>query len=157
MVQQFYIDLAASKGAEEIVLSTLSSLAPEYTFTDVSNIPAYYHRGDIRAIAPDGREILIEVKQDGRIAATGNVLCEDKVYYWDGGMKDGNFHSDYEIYCVVSPQARKIVIMDFDVLRRNYKSGTYKEIPHYQQTTYCYLLSLERIKSLGGIIAVLDY
>lgn len=153
---QFYIDLMAAKSAEEIVLSTFSSLAPEYTFEDVSSCRNYYHRGDIRAITPDGREVCIEVKQDGRIAATGNVLCEDKVHYYNSGMEKGNFHSDYEIYCVYSPQKRKLVVMDFDVLRRNYKSGTYKIIHHESQTTYAYLLSLDTIESLGGIITIID-
>lgn len=156
MTQQFKIDLMAAKTAEEIALSTFSSLSSDYTFTDVSNDRTYWHKGDILATTPQGREICIEVKCDGCIAATGNVLCEDEVDYWDGGLRAGNFHSDYEIYCVYSPQKRKLVVMDFDVLRRHYKSGTFKTIHHADQTTYAYLLPLNTIEALGGIIAIID-
>lgn len=156
MLQKFYLDLEYAKTAEKIALSTFSSLAPEYKFEDVSGDRAYYHRGDILATTPQGRAICIEVKQDGCIAATGNVLCEDEVYYWDGDRKPGNFHSDYEIYCVYSPQKQKLVVMDFDVLRRIYKQGNYKIIHHADQTTYAYLLPLSFVEEEGGIIAIID-
>lgn len=156
MIQQFYLDLEYAKTAEKIALSTFSSLAPDYTFTDVSGDRAYYHKGDILATTPQGRTVCIEIKQDGRIAATGNVLCEDEVDYWNGGRRAGNFHSDYEIYCVVSPQKHKIVVMDFPTLKKYYKQGQYKIIHHAEQTTYAYLLPLSFIEEVGGIIAIID-
>lgn len=48
--------------------------------------------------------------------------------------------------------------MDFKVLKAIYRSyGYYKEIPHYDQTTFCYLLSLGRVKQFNGLIKVIDY
>jgi hypothetical protein len=66
----------------------------------------------------DGKEIMIEVKDDSKIAETQNVLCEEEVYY--DNIQDfvkGNFHSDYEIYCVVSKAERKVYVMDFSILK----------------------------------------
>lgn len=157
MVADFFTDLNKAKVGEEIVLNTFSALAPEYVFNNVSGDPACYHKGDILATAKDGHKIFIEVKQDGRIAQTQNVLLEDEVDYHNCGRRKGNLHSDYEIYCVVSPQRRKIAVLDFKILKEHYKEGRYCTVPHYDQTTYCYLLPLNRIAELGGVIAVVDY
>lgn len=156
MVRDFFIDLNNSKASEQIVLNSFAALAPQYTFQDVSADRNYYHLGDIKAVAADGHEIYIEVKQDGRIAETQNVLLEDEVEYYNGIVK-GNLHSNYQIYCVVSPQKHKIAVMDFNVLKAHYQEGKYKMIPHYDQTTYAYLLPLARIEELGGVFAVIDY
>ena len=109
MILNFYSDLAKAKGAENIVRETFSQLASGYTFEDCSNDKECYYRGDIRAIAPDGREIYIEVKDDSRIHETHNVLCEYEVYYKESDYYGkGNMKSNYDIYCVVSQQERKI-------------------------------------------------
>lgn len=157
MVSNFFIDLNNAKVGEQTVLHTLSTLAPHYTFIDTSSDPSYYHKGDIMAIDESGNKHFIEVKTDSRIAATQNVLLEDAVDYYDSGKKPGNLHSNYEIYCVVSPQRHKVAIMDFSVLRAHAHEGTYKVIPHDEQTTYAYLLPIARIEQLGGIIAIIDY
>lgn len=76
----------------------------KYTFEDVSDLPQYYHKGDIKATClEDGREIFIEVKDDSRIHQTKNILCEDEVYYKDADYwAPGNMESDYDIYVIVS-------------------------------------------------------
>ena len=158
MVRDFFIDLNNSKASEQIVLDTFAALAPQYSFQDVSYNREYYHKGDIKAVAADGHETFIEVKQDGRIAETTNVLLEDKIHYhYNNNITKGNLHSDYEIYVVVSPQKHKAIVMDFEVLKAHCREGNYKTIPHYDQTTYAYLLPLARIEELGGIIAIVDY
>ena len=158
MVDGFFKDLFLAKGAEQIVLSTFSELSTGYTFTDISNEKKYWHKGDILATTADGRKIFIEVKDDGRICDTHNVLCEEEVdYYSKGGLKKGNMYSDYEIYCVVSQAENRIYIIDFSILRTIYKKGYYKTIPHAHQTTYAYLLPLRAINEAGGLIAVIDY
>lgn len=81
MLVNFKTDLVKGHRAEQLVINTFTSLTDKYTFTDVSNIPSYYHRGDILATAADGREIYIEVKNDEVIHKTNNVLCEEEVYY----------------------------------------------------------------------------
>lgn len=81
---------------EQKALEVFQSLAKGYEFIDVSDIEEYYHRGDIKAIAPDGKEYLLEIKGDTRINETGNVLCEEYTYWYDTGKyKQGNMYSDY--------------------------------------------------------------
>ena len=158
MVSNFWEDLALAKGAEDIVREKFSSLTDKYTFVDVSSQKEYFHKGDIKAIAADGREIFIEVKSDSRIAQTQNVLCEEEVFYFaTGELIKGNFYSDYEIYTVVSKDERKIYVMDFSILKEHYKSGTFKAIKHWEQTTYCYLCSLAQVRSWGAMIAELEF
>lgn len=78
------------------MLDVFRSLTEEYSFIDVSNDRAYFNKGDIKAIAADGREIMIEVKADSRIAQTRNVLCEEENYWFASGRTTkGNFYSDY--------------------------------------------------------------
>lgn len=158
MVFNFFDDLNKARVAESIVLDTFSQLTTGYSFENVANERKYFYKGDIKAIAADGREIFIEVKDDSRIADTGNVLCEYEVYYKESGtFGKGNMKSDYDIYCVVSQSEQKIYVIDFDTLQANYKKGQHKIIRHYDQDTYCYLLPIDTIKKLGGLIAVVDY
>ena len=103
MLYNFFQDLAAAKPAEQLVLNTLSSLATGWRFDDVSNIKEYRYKGDIRATSNSGQEYFLEVKNDSRIAETGNILCEYKNFIKDGAYYiKGNMLSDYDFYCIVS-------------------------------------------------------
>ena len=154
----FNEDLRNAKQAETLVREVLQSLTTDYTFEDVADNPEYYYKGDILAIDKNtGARTFIEVKDDSRIADTRNVLCEEKVWFDGGGMKPGNMQSDYDVYCVVSQSERRIYVMDFSVLKRNYKQGRYKEIQHSDSITFCYLCSLREISGWGGGIVVIDY
>lgn len=158
MLTNFKPDLIKGHRAEKIVKEVFSSLTSSYTFTDVSNEPQYYHCGDIIATAADGREIMIEVKNDSVIHTTGNVLCEEEVYYKDYGYaKPGFMYNDYEIYCVVSEPTNKIYVMDFKVLKDNYRKGRYKFFDYPQQCSDTYLLSLGEIEKNNGLIEVIEY
>lgn len=157
-MSQFQKDLFEAHKAEQIVLDILSSLAPGYTFEDVSNDSKYYHKGDIKAVDSNGKEIMIEVKDDSCIYKTGNILCEEENYYFEADYyKRGNFYSDYEIYCVVSQQARKIYLFDFSILKQIYKKGEYREIRHYENICCCYLLPLGWAKKYNALIKEIDY
>ena len=149
--------MAIAKTAEKTVLDVFSKIAPQYNFTDVSNDRRYFYRGDILTIAKDGREIGIEVKQDSRIWETGNVLCEEKVLFFDSGMAQGNMDSNYDIYCVVSPQKRRIWVFDFAIMKKLYKNGRYIEIQHEEQVTFAYLVSIDYFDRNGALIAIVDY
>ena len=149
--------MAIAKTAEKTVLEVFSKIAPHYNFADVSNDRRYFYRGDILTIAKDGREIGIEVKQDSRIWETGNVLCEEKVLFFDSGMTQGNMHSNYDIYCVVSPQKRRIWVFDFAIMKKLYKNGRYIEIQHEEQITFAYLVSIDYFDRNGALIAIVDY
>lgn len=160
MVKDFKKDLAAAHEAERLVQMYFTLLGgTDYTFRNVSENPEYYYKGDLLATNSSGCRIFIEVKDDSRIADTGNVLCEDKVYYVNGDyLGKGNMESDCDIYCVVSQSEKKIYVMDFKVLKKIYKPfGMYKSIPHTDQITYAYLLPLWVIKQQGGFIAEIDY
>ena len=157
-MNKFYYDLAEAHKAEQLVLETFRSLTDKYTFVDVSGDRVYFNKGDIKAIAADGKEIMIEVKADSRIAQTGNVLCEEENYWFASGrITKGNFYSDYQIYCVLSAAERKIYVMDFQKLRQHYQSGAYREIYHADQISCCYLCSLSQVEEWGALIDVVSY
>ena len=158
MMKQFYDDLAHAKYAEQLVRDVFAARTSDYTFELVADDPIFYHRGDIKATAANGKEIMIEVKDDSRIFETGNVLCEDEVYFKDCDYwKQGNMKSEYQIYVVVSQQERKMYIIDFSKLVANYKKGEYKVIEHKSSTTFCYLCSLLQINQWGAMIDVIEY
>lgn len=158
MVDTFYRDLEIGKAAEDIVLNVFSALDDKHSFVPIGDNPMYYYKGDILALDSEGKEIYIEVKNDSRIADTKNVLCEEEVYYKRHDYYGrGNMDSDCDIYAVVSEEQRKIYVIDFKVLKSNYRKGEYKEIQHPQQTTYCYLLNINMIKKFGGLIDVVNY
>lgn len=158
MLANFKTDLVKGHRAEQVVKDVFTSLTDKYTFTDVSNNPSYYHKGDLLATAADGRQIFIEVKNDEVIYKTGNVLCEEEVYYKEADyFKEGYMYSDYEIYCVVSEQERKIYIIDFKILKSIYRKGENKIINHYAQYSDVYLVPLGFIKQNGGLIDTITY
>lgn len=158
MLDNFYTDLEKAKKAEQIVKDTFAALTKKYTFEDVSNNREYFYKGDIKATSSTGKEIFIEVKDDSRIAESKNVLCEYEVYYKESNYYGkGNMKANYDIYCVVSQSERKIYVIDFSILKQIYKKGEHKVIDHYNQTTYCYLLSLGTIKKYGGLIDTIEF
>ena len=92
----FWRDLTAAKKVEQKALEIFQGLSADYSFIDVSDNKEYYHKGDLKAIGADGTEYMLEIKADGRIHETGNVLCEDANYWYDTGKyTKGSMHSDY--------------------------------------------------------------
>ena len=159
MKEQFLKDLIAAKGAEQITLEVLRGLTNDYAFEDVSNVCSLFKRGDIKVIdKTTGKEFYIDVKDDSRIADTGNVLCEELVYYKTSGYEANGFmYSDYDILAIVSKSERKIYIIDFKILQKNYRKGEYKRIDHQYQYSVTFLCGLHQIKSWGALITTLDY
>ena len=110
MLKNFNKDREAARGAEDIVRDTFSSLASGYTFQIVADEREYFYKGDIKATnCATGEELFIEVKNDGVIAKTQNILCEEENY-----MKDGDYYTpnsykiDYYIYhCAVCGETIK--------------------------------------------------
>lgn len=158
-MSQFQNDLNKAKIGEGIVFNALTSLLDDYILEDCSDDKDYYHKGDIKAIDKEtGDVVFIEVKTDSRIHETHNVLCEEENWFKEAGYyKKGNMYSNYEFYCVLSQEERKIYMIDFRVLKANYRRGEFKEINHPTQVCYAYLLPLGTIKRLGGLVAEINY
>lgn len=159
MGEQFRKDLEKAHKAEDLVREVLTSLTDEYMFEDVANEKEYYHKGDIKATTADGEEIMIEVKDDSRIGDTGNILCEESVYYYEGNYEvKGNFYSDYQIYCVLSQPTHTIYLFDFSKLKEIYKkSGRYAVLRHAYQESEVYFLPLGNAKKAGALIKEIKY
>jgi hypothetical protein len=110
------------------------------------------------ALSPDGREIMIEVKNDTVISSSGNVLLEEEVYYKGSeSFQKGFLFSDYEIYVVASIDSKTLYIFDFRVLKEIYKKGEYRRIDHYDQYSDCYLLPIGIAKKYNALIEIVRY
>lgn len=157
MVKDFFKDLNKGRRAEQIVASALSNLG--YDVADVSDNRSFFYKGDLLITLPSGEKKFVEVKNDSRIADTRNILCEEEVYYKDSDYYGkGNMQSDYEIYSVVSQEENKIYFLNFEVMKSIYKKfGDFKAINHYDQITYCYLLSLSDAIRCGALLGELTY
>lgn len=164
MASNFKKDLEKARKAEHIVCDVLNSATIDYGFEEVGDVEAYYYKGDIKVTGFDDNICFVEVKDDSRIAETGNVLCEYKVYnYRNGKWLHGNMESDYDYYAVVAQQTQTIYVIDFDVLKKNYKGGRAYFKDHYDdngclsQKTVGTLCSLKQIEHWGGLLHTLHY
>jgi hypothetical protein len=164
MASNFKKDLAKAKIGERTVLEVLRNTTDEWYFSDVSDDASCYYKGDIEAWDIIQGSFFIDVKMDSRIADTGNVLCEHKVYsYNKNEYLKGNMQSDYDALAVISVTAQKIWIIDFDVLKKHYKEGKHYVKDHYDdygnlaQKTIGTLCSLEKIKKWGGLLCSIEY
>lgn len=158
MVANFYSDLSKARVAEKLICATFSDMTKDYTFTWVGDQHDYFCRGDVIATAKDGREIGIEVKMDGCIGQTRNVLCEYSVYYYETGeYGKGDMKKDCDIFTVVSYPTREIFVIDFKILKKIYTTGRRRRFQHDDQDTYCYLLPLSKVEASGALIATLSF
>lgn len=157
MLDEFWQDLNDARQAEQLVLETLKSLTDQYQFVDVSRDEDCFRKGDIKVIDKEGNELYIDVKDDGTIGRTQNVLCEVFVEYRDGDAAYGDMYKDYDYLAIVSQDTRKIYIIDFKILKQFYKRGEYKEIKHPYSTTICYLCGLWQIRKWGALISTIDF
>ena len=159
MLSNFSKDLAFGQRGEKIVLDSFKALDDKHDFKWVGDNPAFYYKGDI--IATDlatGKQSYIEVKNDSCIGQTFNVVCEDKVYYKEGGYwGKGNMYCESDVFCVVSESRRKIYVLDFKVLQHHYRKQRYKEFNYPQQMSITYLFNLYDIEKVNGVIAVVDF
>ncbi|MBQ8413501.1 MAG: hypothetical protein IJX12_07865 [Lachnospiraceae bacterium] len=167
MVENFYEDLAAAKKAEAIVLEVLRNTGTkDYEFDDVSDDPEFFHRGDIEVWDDTwGYHLYVDVKDDGCVSSTGNILAEHRVWYADSGYQKGFMqNSSYDYVAYVSQPDNKIYMLDFNLWRKYYKTNFKRhiEIPHYKygrktQATDAYLMPLKTAKELCIMVAEIDY
>ena len=164
MATNFKRDLAKARKAEHLVYEVLNSATIDYSFAEVGDQEEYFYKGDIMAIDFNNNVCFIDVKDDSRIAETNNVLCEAKVYsYKQNEYLKGNMQSDYDYIAVVAQQINTIYIIDFSVLKKNYKQGKHYVKDHYDdngelaQKTIGTLCSLNQIKHWGGLLYTIKY
>lgn len=160
MVSNFYSDLAKAKKGEAITLDVLKHTTDEYVFSDVSEDKAYYYKGDIKAVDDSWGldEYYLDVKMDGCIARTGNILCEEKVYFKDGGYYcKGNMKSDYDYLAIIAVEAQLIYIIDFLKLKKHYKEGRAYSKDHGEQITYGTLFPMSKAWKYNMVEAVISY
>ena len=155
----FQNDLNNAREAEWLVCRTLAQKDASWQFEWVGDNREDFHKGDIKAIDPyTGFSLYLEVKNDNRIADTGNILCEWKKYFYDSGeYRRGNIKNEYDYYCVVSQQDRRIYVLDGPTLRQWYQNGERKVIYHDTDITYCHLLPLSFIQKKGGLRYTITY
>jgi hypothetical protein len=159
-LKEFKQDLEKARTAEYLVFMLLKGAdsAHNYKFEWVGDNRDFYDKGDIKAInVATGKEIFIEVKDDSRIADTGNILCEERVdYIWHSNI--GNIYSAFDVYTIVSKKENKVYVLDGKILKEIYKKyGCYKYIEHPHQSSEVYLLPLYIMKKQGGLLATIDY
>lgn len=142
---QFYKDMEAAKPAEQLVYNLLSSSG--YNVEDVSDIKEYRYLGDIKLVTSKGVTFFIDVKDDKRIADTGNFLFEEEVYLKETDeFIRGDMKKYYDILAVVSQKEQKIYYLDFHIVKQRYKQGEFKRITHPTQDTYGYLCPIGLVK-----------
>ncbi len=160
MISEFYDDLKKAKKGEAIVLDVLKHSTEDYAFKDVSDLEEYYYLGDIEAYSDDwDMNYYLDVKQDGCIGRTNNILCEEKVYFKDNGgyWKKGNMYSNYDALAIISIDTQKIFIIDFELLKQHYKEGRYYEKDNGSQITYGRLFPLTKAWRYNMVKAVIGY
>lgn len=158
MVTNFYKDLEKAKVGEGIVLEVLKNATWDWCFTDVSDIKECHYLGDIEAWNIDRGCLYIDVKMDSRIAETGNILCEDKVYFKKTNYYDkGNMQSNYDYLAIISTEAHKIWFIDFALLKKHYKEGRMYTKDHGEQITYGTLFSLNKARKYNMVVAEIEY
>lgn len=155
--EQFNKDLIQGKEGEQVVINYLQTAG--YQVEDVSDNRQDYHKGDLLITLPTGEKRYIEVKNDTVIATTGNILCEEEVYYKNSDyFAPGFMYRDYDIYAVVSESERKIYFFDFSKLKEIYKRfGRYKRFNYTDQYSDCYLLEMCRASQFKALIAKINY
>jgi hypothetical protein len=156
----FKVDLQNSKEAEKIVLSVLAKCAFEDKyFEDVSDIPDFWHYGDIVVRDRDGMfDCFIDVKDDSRIADTRNILCEERVYYTNNNQfKEGFMYSGYDYIAIVSKKEKKIYIIDFKKLQKHYKEGRSMCLSYGWQYSDIFLYPLDKAYKYNMVVAEIEY
>lgn len=148
-------DLIIGQQGEAIVKQVLSQSAIGFTIHDTDD----QKKGDLIAVDWYGQRTYIEVKNDSCIATTGNVLCEEMVYYDGNGVwKPGFMYNDSEVFAVLSQADRKIYFIDFKVLQSIYKHYPGREMRKAaDQMSYVYLVPIGNVKKHNGLLGVISY
>lgn len=156
MLDNFQPDLARGKVAERIVAELVQSAGIQVE--DISDLPQFRQLGDLLVTLPSGQQYYLEVKNDGVIGETGNVLCEEEVYYKENDYyKTGFMYNHSDFLLVVYEPKREIYIFDFKKLQNIYKRGQFKIIDWPQQSSDCYMVPIWLAKKYGAWLDTINY
>lgn len=163
MFKDFLSDLKKAQVGENIVCNVLSQLLGEddYTISNVALDKQLYDKGDISVTDSWGDTVYIDVKDDSCICDTGNILAEHRVWFKGKGWLDGFMQkAQYNYVAYLSRADQKIYMLDFSLWKKYYKKVFKRHlyIDHNgEQTTDGYLMSLNKARELGIVIAEIIY
>lgn len=155
----FKQDAAAALPGELKTMEVLASLTNDYSFQHIDDQTVLGKRGDIIATnKQSGKSYYIEVKNDSRIAETGNVLCEYTKYFKDTGKyRCGSMSYNYEIFIINSTKNRCLYVIDFEKLKTFYSKGKWVQIEYDNEITYAFLVKLDEVQRQGALMNVIYY
>ena len=148
----FNEQLAIGRTCEIIALNTLQSLTSDYTFTDVSNDPSCYHKGDIRADGANGT-FYLDVK---------NMCHESRIFieveqFRNGAWREGWIHRSYDYLIECNKKTKKLYIIDFKILKEIYARFPIGRMDQMDNITdYCYI-SISELEKNGALKAIIDF
>ena len=151
----FQHNVKISLEAEEIAQQLLGQLTHK-KFVSVRDDPEFFHVGDL--LSPDGKGY--DVKDDGVIHRTGNVFCEVKKKWKNGGVTDGwMLNGEYDYLVVLDRVDKNIYVLDFKKLKKIYKShGFYRSnIDMGDNYTDGFVVSLTKCRRLGVLVHEAQY
>lgn len=157
MLDNFDTDLAWGKRAERIVARLAQSNGVQVQ--DISDLPQYRQCGDLLITLASGQQYYLEVKNDSVVGSSGNILCEEEVYYKENDyFKPGFMYNHSDFLLVVSESQREIYVLDFKIMQQIYKTkGQYKFFDYPQQSSDCYLVPLWLAKKYGAWLETINY
>ena len=162
--EKYMEDVNAHKPAEKIVTQVLNNLNNGYHFEDVADNEKYFNKGDIKMIKDGKRTRCIDVKDDDKIANTGNFFVESdgwsKIY---NCPKKGWISSKYDYVAVISQSEQIIWILSFKRLKEIYNKtdltgGERKKAGEFwDNIKYGYTIPIEKAIELDCVLAKITY
>ena len=156
-------DVNANRPAELITTEVLNNLNNGFTFEWVADDEKYYLKGDIKMVKDGKKTKCIDVKNDQKIASTGNFAVEaggwSKIY---NCPKKGWIDSNYDYVAVISQEIHTIWILSFKKLREVYNkidltNGCKVISDFWDCTKYNYLIPIHKAIELGAVMAKIKY
>ena len=161
--ERYLEDVNAHKPAELITTEVLNNLNNGYEFEYVADDEKYFNKGDIKMKKKGKKALCIDVKDDQKIAETGNFAVEaggwSKIY---NCPVKGWIDSNYNYLAIISREAQTIWILSFKRLREIYNktdlTGGRKVVSDFwDNIKYNYLISIDKAIELGAVLARIEY
>lgn len=161
--ERYLEDVNAHKPAELITTEVLNNLNNGYEFEYVADNEKYFNKGDIKMKKKGKKALCIDVKDDQKIAETGNFAVEaggwSKIYNCPA---KGWIDSNYNYLAIISREAQTIWILSFKRLREIYNkidlTGGRKVVSDFwDNIKYNYLISINKAIELGAVLARIEY